>query len=174
MTLTEFRTQIRNFFRLDSTKLPDGVLEGFFEEVKQSILFELIKSDNIKGLPITVNKQVGYTASNVGTTTDKILWLSDIAVAVIGSDKYLLNQAEETEIVMNLDEEIFPRRFNRISDDDISLDATITGTLQIECVLSPTSVDLVASLNSFDGQIMEMGRVVTSKYLNIYNKGGKK
>ena len=99
MTLTEFRTQIRDFYRLDSTKLPDEVLEGFFEEVKQSILFELMKSDNIKGLPITVNKQVSFTASNIASVTpDNILWLSDMAVFISATDKHLLNQAEEPEI----------------------------------------------------------------------------
>lgn len=174
MTSAEFKTQIRDFFRLD-TKLSDDLLDGFFEEIKQSILFELMKSDNIKALPVTINKQVAYTASNTSTVTpDKILWLSDMAVFVSATDKHVLNTAEEQEIVMNLDEETFPRRFNRISDQVISLDSTVTGTLQIECILSPTSTDLIASLDSFDGQIMEMGRAKTSNYLNLYRKGGKK
>jgi len=173
MTSTEFKTQIRDFFRLDATKLPNEILDGFFEEIKQSILFELMKSDNIKGLPVTVNKQVSYTASNTGSVSpDKILWLSDMAVFISGADKYVLNSAEEQEIVMNLDEETFPRRFNRISDEDISVDATVTGTLQIECIITPDSTDLIAELNSFDGQIMELGRTKTAEFLHIF--GGKR
>lgn len=181
MTLADFKTEMRAFFRLDSSSLglPDGVLENIYNESLDTVVNNLLKSENLKELPIVKTISHTTTASDTQSivSTGKLLWIDDVAEYTDTTVNMLLKADRATVIASSISKSLLSNKPVYYSMNDytsIKIDKSLTAakSLKIKAVVDTDAKDKVANISTFDVQVFETGKELTRGFLNLY--GGEK
>ena len=179
MTNTEFKTAMRDEFRLTISDLSDLLLDRYFSQCSDDILNELLKSENISSTPIIDVYSVSTTASDTVTLdgTKKCLWIDDnIQYTVSGSNNSIKKAGIDTVIAGKDIKSLLsgkPCYFAKLDYQTIQVDTVLVSgaTISFRAIFEADAIAKIQDSGNFDSIVYERGKDLVSKYLNLYRRG---
>ena len=179
MTNTDFRTAMREEFRLTISDLTDILLDRYFEQCCDDVLNELLKSEDISSTPIIDSYSVSATASDTLTldVTKKCLWIDDNIQYIVSGSSNTIKKAGIDTVIAGKDVKSLlsgkPCYFAKLDYQAIQFDAVLTAgaTVSFRAVFEADAISKIKDTGNFDSIIYERGKDLVSKYLNLYRRG---
>jgi len=179
MTNTDFRTAMQEEFRLTVSDLPNDLLDRYFAQACDYILNEILKSENIGDTPIV--DIYTHTTTNADAQmlepTDKILWIDNTIQYGDGTDIVIIRKGDMAEVILNKDIKLLlsnlPSKFALKDFNSIAVDMVLpaSDTITWKGIKETTAIIKIQTVGNFDNVIYEQGKMLVSKFLNLYARG---
>lgn len=186
-SLLDFRTRMRNFFRLDTDELSDVVLDNIYSDTIQSLMNSIVKSqemDSFKDIissHIIVDLSTPSVVDNATYPVPKVTMTSGSVLLSLGNPIYTLvsgttiNMHEVNSIaeLLNTPNSGIISKFIRNDSKSILINANSLGNvgkITWKVVDKAIAEPILQSDSTFDDFIMESGKNKVTEYLTKYNR----